>query len=362
MSGNGNEYGGARRNADKQPDQKQYDPVGNPIRGSATYPTGSLPHALPQGSIRGYVTPQPPNIFMGGFPQEAPNPHGFSPSEQMGGHHSHFSQGMPPHYGPHENLPPNPSILMTMNSPWPSIQGNMYGQPPPYPAMQNSLPPSAGVRLPPLLPQGAFTQPSSMSTGDINQSHTLVDSASNMQQAVSAPPLVPNPPILPDLAAAFDDDFIHPRTGRPTRPFLPHEQALLRQYYRLKHPLAPNATDREIQMWHVRLRYRELTEWDKFLDDNESKSEASERKGAIEDYEEWINDIKQCMRDEIRSDARGNVYGRLGRAPGSKNKPKTGTLSQGAGVKKTTSKKGGSALKGKQSAQQQDSGRHSHFS
>jgi hypothetical protein len=199
-------------------------------------------------------------------------------------------------------------------------------------------------------------------TSAVNQSHTSGNSAFNMLQAVSAPPFVPNPPVLPDPAVEFDDDFIHPRTGRPTRPFLPHEQALLRQYYRLKHHLAPNATDREIQMWHIRLRSTKLTAWDKFLADNESKSEASERKEAIEHYEEWIKEIKQSMRDEIRSDARGNVYGRLGRAPGSKNKPKTAQSGKGTGVKKAALRKTGCVLKGKKSTNQLDSGKCTHLS
>jgi hypothetical protein len=357
MSRNGNGYGGARRNADEQPDQQQYDHFGSPLPRNATYPTGSFPHALTQGGLPGYAVPQPPNMLMGGFPQQPPNPHGFNPSQQMGDHQHQFSQGMPPQYGHHGALPPNSSIQTAMNPRRPSVQGNMHGQQPSYPAVQHSLEPFAGGPLPPHLPLRAFPQPSSASMSAFNQSHTSSNSDFNMQQAVSAPPFVPNPPVIPDPAAAFDDDFIHPRTGRPTRPFLPHEQALLRQYYRLKHPLAPNATDREIQMWHIRLRSTELTEWDKYLADNESKSEAPERKEAIEDYEEWIKDIKQSMRDEIRSDARGNVYGRLGRAPGSKNKPKIAPPAKGTGVKKATSRKGGSVLKGKKSTNQLDSGK-----
>jgi len=249
-----------------------------------------------------------------------------------------------------------------MTPPWPSIQGVMYGQQPSYPTMQNRLQPSAGVLFPPQLPQGAFPQPSPASTSAINQSHTLGDSAFDMQQAVVAPPFILNPPVLPDPASAFDDDYIHPRTGRPTRPFLPHEQALLRQYYRLRHPLAPNATDREIQMWHIRLRSTELTAWEKFVTDNESKSQAVERAEAIEDYEEWVKDIKQSMRDEIRSNARGNVYNRLGRAPGSKNKPKTAPPAAGTGMNKAKSRKGGSVLKGKKSRNQLASGKCSHVS
>ena len=362
MSGNGNGYGGGGRNADEQPDQQQYDPFGNPLPSNATYPTGSFPHALPQGGMQGYAGTQPPNMLTEGVPQQAPNPHEYNPSQQMGGHQGHLAQALPPQYGHHGALLPNSSIHRAMTPPWPSIQGVMYGQQPSYPTMQNRLQPSAGVLFPPQLPQGAFPQPSSASTSAINQSHTLGNSAFDMQQVVVAPPFILNPPVLPDPASAFDDDYIHPRTGRPTRPFLPHEQALLRQYYRLRHPLAPNATDREIQMWHIRLRSTELTAWEKFVTDNESKSQAVERAEAIEDYEEWVKDIKQSMRDEIRSNARGNVYNRLGRAPGSKNKPKTAPPAAGTGMNKAKSRKGGSVLKGKKSRNQLASGKCSHVS
>ena len=131
---------------------------------------------------------------------------------------------MPPQNRHHGALPPDSSIHRAMTPPWPSIQGVMYGQQPSYPTMQNSLQPSAGVPFPPLLPQRAFPQPSSASTSAINQSHTLGNSAFDMQQAVVAPPFILNPPVLPDSASAFDDDYIHPRTGRPTRPFLPHDK------------------------------------------------------------------------------------------------------------------------------------------
>jgi hypothetical protein len=362
MSGNGNGYGGAGRNVDEQPDQQQYDPFGNPLPRNATHPTGSLPNALTQGSLPGYVVPQPPNMLIGDFPQQHPTTHGFNPSHQIGGRQDQFSQGMTPQYGPHRNFPPNPSIQTVMNQPWPSMHGNMYTQQPPYPAMHNNLHPFAGVPFPPLLPQGASPQPSSVSMSGINQSHTFGNSSLNMQQAIFAPLSVPNPPIIPDPAAAFDDDYIHPRTGRPTRALLPHEKALLRQYYRLKHQLAPNATDRQIQMWHISLRSTELTEWDKFVADNESKSQAAERAEAITDYLEWVKDIKQSTRDEIRSDARGNQYGRLGRRPGSKNKPKTSAPVKGARLMKGNSRKGGSVLKEDKSTKQLDSGKCSHVS
>jgi hypothetical protein len=362
MSGNRPGYGGGGRNPDEHPDQQQYDPLGNPVPRNDTYPTGSFPEAFNQSGLPGFAVPQPPNMLMGGFPQQPPNPHGINPSQIMGGHQGHLSQAMPPQNRHHGALPPDSSIHRAMTPPWPSIQGVMYGQQPSYPTMQNTLQPSAGVLFPPLIPTGAFPQPSSASTSAINQFHTLGNSAFDMQQAVVAPPFIPNPPVLPDPASAFDDDYVYPRTGRPTRPFLPHEQALLRQYYRLRHPLAPNATDREIQMWHIRLRSTELTAWEKFVTDNESKSQAVERAEAIEDYEEWVNDIKQSMRDEIRSNARGNVYNRLGRAPGSKNKPKTAPPAAGTGMNKAKSRKGGSVLKGKKSRNQLDSGKCSHVS